>query len=284
MHNADCILTVVLMIITALTVRWYMQRQQEKDEEKSSNDASAVEKAQTYNVNRDLPPIPPSDSASEITARPSTVDPSSSAAPLLVGTGANRRPSGSHELRLDENAARSHSMRSSYIPTYVDVPAHLPNPFGSDDGHGFQTQTRAQARAQTLPNIQTQTIPENHQRNSSDDPYGVGSFMASPTTSSPQIQRSLTFSESLTATANGTQQRLPDPPPSPSQWLSRSPGPSRRTSTLLEDMVVYQKGLEAESEKAGNKGASGSSPREPPPRYSVEEPRTSNSHRGDVSQ
>lgn len=52
-------------------------------------------------------------------------------------------------------------------------------------------------------------------------------------------------------------------PPSPSQWLSRSP--TRGTSTLLGDMVGYQKQLEADAYAERAEGSA-------PPRYSVERP------------
>lgn len=265
---------VALGVITALLVRRWRRRQREKALEAA---AAHPEKGRTSNIarNRDLPGLPPSDSASytgSMTPRPSTVNPSSSSAALM---GRNRSSQSQTQMQshLDDELVRSQtepSMRTtSYVPTFVP---DLPNPFQSDEVP--HAQTRAQARAQTLPTIRTQRESEDSQNSYRRAPdgqtilsYPDSSFMTSPTTvSSPHVHRSLTFSSSFAATANGPLQRIPDPPPSPSQWISRSPGGSRRTSTVLEGMVAHQKGLEAEMDDS--KQVSG-----PPPRYSVEEPR-----------
>lgn len=266
-----------------------MRKRNQEDEANAAGQAEMAQKSGAV-INRDLPPVP-SDSASgseAMTPRASLTDPSSSSAPLIMADNSRRRSSQTYrglpyetQANLDEELARSQTMRSaratSYVPTFLPI---LPNPFNSDDGHSTPTPTRAQTRAQTLPTIQTQRNSEDHrhQRRTSEgneeDPYASDSFMMTPATVSPNVHRSLTFSSSLTSAANGPQQQANDPLPSPSQWLSRSPAGSRRTSTLLEDMVVYQKRLEAEmDEPKETTGAAGSTSRDPPPKYSVEEPR-----------
>ncbi|KIM78913.1 hypothetical protein PILCRDRAFT_90432 [Piloderma croceum F 1598] len=77
-------------------------------------------------------------------------------------------------------------------------------------------------------------------------------------------------------------------PPSPSQWLSRTPsspvgsrsragsaaglGSGGTSPTLLDGMIVHQKQLEAE-----HRAACGESASDPPPKYSVEAPQSSSS-------
>lgn len=270
----------ILAVIVWLVVR---ARRKRAKEQGSSNTSSMAEKAQSHSVttNRNLPPIPSSDSTSEINMRQQ-----------LAISSTSRLISGTEHVRLDDfgslpnpfgsESDHPHLTRTRTLPATSNqrYPEELSTAERSDDTHRPSPQTRAAIRAQTLPTIRTQRNSEEQPtaERTSDDSFSGNSFLRSPSSShSPQVHRSLIFSSALTAAANGHLASIPEPPPSPSAWISRSPAASRRNSTLYDDMKVYQKGLEAEAkgERVENEG--GSSSQDPPPKYSVEEPRTSRS-------
>lgn len=253
-----------------------VQARRKNAKERASNNPSSMAKDLTVTTNRSLPPIPSHDSTSKIDVRQ---PPAVSSRSYLI--------SGTDHVRLDDFGSLPNPFDSESDHPHIDGMRTLPPTSNqrylealatteyTGDIHRSYPQAQAVARARTPP-----TAP-NH-RNSEeqptaewtyDDTFSPNSLLVSP----PSVHRSLTFSSALTATANGPLVSIPEPPPSPSEWISRSPAGSRRTSTLYEDLKVYQKGLEADAKcnKAENAGESSS--QEPPPKYIAEEPRISHS-------
>ena len=216
---------------------------------------------------------------------PSSTWTMSSATPLL-GVGARRGSSRRHSQRLSQ-------VDADFIPV-------LPNPFhNSEEETSIQRALPAiQTEANTRPQPRSRASGETTRRQSTIDDDGSysPSFMSSPITA--HLRNSLIFSSTAAETIASTLSASPSSPtaaravsamvpltlslPSeyepnstalPSQWLSRSPtssaGPSGSgsgtggTGTLLEDMVVHQKQLEADH---GN----GEGRSDPPPKYSIE--------------
>jgi hypothetical protein len=244
---------------------------------------------------------PPPSSPGGPSASTSTM---TSSAPLLLGPSSRRQPRQSQRrTQVEGDAEASEPRARSYVPTFVPV---LPNPFNAEETDARPRTQRARAAIQIQTETRTpQQLPRSpeEERRSDDGPYSP-SFMSSPTTA--HLHRSLTFTSARTdglaaslssfpssptsthsastiqnssratssmvpltlsfANDRDHYQYEPSPPPSPSQWLSRSPGGSTRT--MLEGMVEYQKQLEADAHDA----TGGGSKPDPPPKYSAEEP------------
>jgi len=201
------IATLPVALLLILALRWFRMRQRNK----ANTPADPASQAELAPKPQDV------DSSTTIRELPPTPSDSESL------------DTGSDETARSQPPVRSLNHTSSFVLPYL-----------------FSSDTDRPSRSFTLPTTETH-------RSNPEDTYADSSYFESAFTAAPAIPPILpmlitTPTKTVPSHARRTSfiSATNVSPPSPSQWLSRSPG-SRPTSVLQEDMVIgYQQRLSLE--------------------------------------
>lgn len=223
-ETASCALTVPLILVVILALRWWQTRLR-NNKPKPGSDAfsdnlSQAELAQKPNAHD-------TDQDSIITENRDLPRPMSR--PLLH---ANDTDNSSSDVDAESN--------KQLEPGVKRRPLSETSTFVPDLSYPFSPDADKPSRSFKFPNVNTRrasagdTSPSTYR-----SPYRKSAIISSSMPTSPTTPTNITFPHSRHTSHINT--NTSSPPPSPSQWLSRSPGGSTRASarlSLQEDKVI----------------------------------------------